>query len=636
MEKEKFFLIGALAIFCILSGIYSLKIINEKPALEHYKKAIEFYQQGDFDSSYNEFSEVSRLSRLRQVALFRQARCAINIGDNKTAIKNYNTLSKFYPNSVLTPISEYNLGILYYEKGEFDKSRKFFNKVINKYPNSEVSIASKYYLGLANKEKKLLLEYLKLSPSGRYAQNAIDVLSNGEYKLVNSDNLIIANSYSAMGKNKESIPYYEKTDLKHSWADYAKAEYKLKNYDAAKKITINGFSKYSPATANEKIYDVIDSYVLLSNNKQQSILYFRSLNPSSQVTDYLLYLQAKNSTKAQSNKIYEELYTRFPLGQFSAEALFKIFYSKIEKKDYDSAIRLGRSHLTKFQNTNSSPAVMFWLGKIYEKRHKPDLAKIQYRGVISKYPDTYYAFRANGRLNKSKPLFAQSNLTNKSIQIPIKEKKEAEFALKLAKAEDFDFIEELHPDDEFVKSWVEYQKGNYTTSALVARKAMEKLEKKPDFRDARWRLVYPVHYYDFIKKYSNGENKIILLSIIKEESHFNPEAKSYVAAGGLMQLMPATANEIAREYNISNNLFNSENNIHLGCLYYAKIRNHLGGQDASAVMAYNGGFSSVLQWKSKLEYEDFDDFVEKIPYSETQTYLKKVLRSYWNYSNIYK
>ena len=52
-------------------------------------------------------------------------------------------------------------------------------------------------------------------------------------------------------------------------------------------------------------------------------------------------------------------------------------------------------------------------------------------------------------------------------------------------------------------------------------------------------------------------------------------------------------------------------------------------------MAYNGGWASVMNWKEQLEYVDMDDFIEKIPYPETQYYIKKVLKSYWNYCNIY-
>jgi len=57
--------------------------------------------------------------------------------------------------------------------------------------------------------------------------------------------------------------------------------------------------------------------------------------------------------------------------------------------------------------------------------------------------------------------------------------------------------------------------------------------------------------------------------------------------------------------------------------------------DVSAIASYNGGIGSVTQWRQTLDFIDTDSFVEKIPYDETQNYVKKVFRSYWNYVRIY-
>ena len=305
----------------------------------------------------------------------------------------------------------------------------------------------------------------------------------------------------------------------------------------------------------------------------------------------------------------------------------------MSKGKYDDAIKLGKLHLSKFENTNSAPAVMYWLGKIHEKRKIKDMAKTYYRGVLLKYPDSYYAFRANAKLHNGVSSFEKKILSVKPILFPVNKKSEADLAVKLAKLGDYDFVQELYKDDKFVESWIEYQKGNYTQSALIAREAMEKLETKPDFKDIRWRLVYPIHYYNIVKKYSGNENSIILLSIVKEESHFNPDVVSPVGAMGLMQLMPATAQDISN-INVKE-LLNPDENIRLGIRYYAKLKKSLNNSDLKAVVAYNGGIGSVEKWAKNLQYNDSDEFIELIPYPETKNYVKKVFRSYWNYLRIY-
>ena len=65
------------------------------------------------------------------------------------------------------------------------------------------------------------------------------------------------------------------------------------------------------------------------------------------------------------------------------------------------------------------------------------------------------------------------------------------------------------------------------------------------------------------------------------------------------------------------------------------MKKGLGNKDLYAISAYNGGIGSVKLWFSRLIYNDTDEFVEQIPYPETKNYVKKVLRSYWVYGNIY-
>lgn len=635
MKKNKIYLTILLAVVCLTSAVAVNKKLSETQDMNKYKQAIMMYQAEDYQNAYYNFSAVSEFSTLKQAALFRQARCATTLGDTHTAIRNYNILLKRFPNSPLYAVSEYNLAVLLYEAHEYHSAKRHFVHIYKHFKDKEVSIASEYYLGMLENKPALLLDYIKQSPNGRFSKYAIDTLVKNNIKFSNADNLVIANSYLANENYNEALAYYQKTSLRDSWTGYAKTLYKLGKYDEAKKITVKGLSLYSSFVDANEIYEVIDCFVSLSDSKLTTIKYLLSINPKAKGADYLMFLLAKYSPSAQTPHIYEQLYMRFPDGQFSGEALYKTFYSKVNQRKYKEAVKLGKLHLAKFGNTNSAPAVMYWIAKVYEKQHMGDMARSYYKGVLSKYPDSYYAMRANTKLKESHTMFVKDTITEKPVVFPIHNKSEADMAVKLAKLGDYDFVQELYKNDGFVQSWIEYEKGNYTTSALLARDAMDKLETKPNFKDTRWRLVYPVHYYNYIQKYSGDENPIIILSVIKEESHFNPKVTSPVGAGGLMQLMPSTANEIAKGYGISNNLYSPESNIHLGCLYYAKMKRTLNNKDISAIMAYNGGWASVMNWKEQLDYVDMDDFIEKIPYPETQDYIRKVLRSYWNYCNIY-
>ena len=309
--------------------------------------------------------------------------------------------------------------------------------------------------------------------------------------------------------------------------------------------------------------------------------------------------------------------------------------AKYLQKKYYEAQRLGFLHLKKFPNVKSSPAITYYMGRIANKLKHYENANNYYKQTIAKYPDSYYAYRANYNLYKDDGALPFLDIIPKPVVFPYKKSLENNLVIRLALLKDYDLVEELCKKDKFIQSLIAYQKGNYTISTIIARNAMDDLTEKPPFDDLRWRLVYPTHYFEIVKNVQGINNPIVLQSIIKEESHFNPYAKSIVGASGLMQLMPATYSEIQKNYGFSGDIFVPENNIKAGSAYYTNLKKVLGNKDLYAISAYNGGIGSVTNWFSKLVYNDTDEFVEQIPYPETKNYVKKVLRSYWVYGNIY-
>ena len=185
------------------------------------------------------------------------------------------------------------------------------------------------------------------------------------------------------------------------------------------------------------------------------------------------------------------------------------------------------------------------MGKIAEKTNSYEEFSNYYKGVIERFPDSYYAYRAYLKLSGFRGPLITSYINPQPVVYPYKYTRN-NIIVKLVELKDYDIVSELGGNDEFIKSWVLYKKGDYSHSMLVARDAMDKIQDKPDKYDLRWRLVYPVIFYDDIKKYADetGNNPPLMLALTREESYFDPLAQSIVGASGLMQLMPSTANEI--------------------------------------------------------------------------------------------
>ena len=649
-KKYDLYIVVFLALFTIGYFVYN-HTSSEVRGVENYSAALEDYKASDYEKAYQEFGKVPSGSTLKPSALFRQARCATNMGKNELAIKKYNRIVHNGSKSSIAPISEYNMANLMYESNDKD-AKAHFKKIIKKYPTSDYAIASEYYLGMIeianppknpkrlvksqNKALNHFKNYLEKAPDGRFALKSIEEIVKLDIPLSNYDNLLIAKGYYANGEFEKSKTFLNKTTLSESWSDFAKNEYKLGNKEKGNYYTELGLKEHAINTAPEDVYEVIDNYVAAAATRKDGINKLVGLGAKSTGADYIAYLNCNEVVESNVKEAcFRTLYEKYPNGQFSADSLYNLFMTKYIQKKYLDAQRLGFLHLKKFPNVKSSPAVTYFMGKIAYKLKHYENANSYYKQVINSYPDSYYAFRANYNLYKDDGLYPFLELNVKPVVFPYKKSLDNNLVVNLAYLKDYDLVEELCKHDKFIQSWIAYQKGNYTMSAFLARNGMEELNVKPSFDDLRWRLVYPTHYYDVVDRVKGDNNPIILESIIKEESHFNPFVKSSVGAVGLMQLMPATYNEVVAKHNLPTNLNVETSNITAGSLYYSSLKKVLGNKDLYAITAYNGGIGSVTNWFSKLIYNDTDEFVEQIPYPETKNYVKKVLRTYWVYGNVY-
>lgn len=145
-------------------------------------------------------------------------------------------------------------------------------------------------------------------------------------------------------------------------------------------------------------------------------------------------------------------------------------------------------------------------------------------------------------------------------------------------------------------------------------------------------LLFPIRYWSEITKFTEGTvDPVLVKSLIRQESAFDPHAKSRVKASGLMQLMYSTA----RLLGVKNkkDLAQPEVNIRAGSRYLNSLIEEFGSVEL-ALAAYNAGPGVVREWKSRYPTKDINLFVEMIPYSETRAYVRLVLRNYKIYQTV--
>ncbi len=142
-------------------------------------------------------------------------------------------------------------------------------------------------------------------------------------------------------------------------------------------------------------------------------------------------------------------------------------------------------------------------------------------------------------------------------------------------------------------------------------------------------LLHPVFHKDTVYQYSNAykEDPLLILALIKTESHFFKKAKSSRGAIGLMQLLPATAKEIARELNIKDfktqDLEDPKINIQFGTYYLAKLHKEFGQDTVAALAAYNAGKKNVKDWLKLHKTKTLE--MNQIEFKETRNFVEDVL-----------
>jgi soluble lytic murein transglycosylase len=156
-----------------------------------------------------------------------------------------------------------------------------------------------------------------------------------------------------------------------------------------------------------------------------------------------------------------------------------------------------------------------------------------------------------------------------------------------------------------------------------------------------WQCVYPLGYWETVRQQAEAESldPYLISALIREESSFAPRAVSRTGARGLMQLMPHTAQQVARAarlpYKGADGLEQPEINIRLGTRHVAELLQEHEGRVGLTLAAYNAGKQPVQRWLSRFGLRDEEEFIEDIPYSETRNYVKRVLGSHARYADIY-
>lgn len=154
-------------------------------------------------------------------------------------------------------------------------------------------------------------------------------------------------------------------------------------------------------------------------------------------------------------------------------------------------------------------------------------------------------------------------------------------------------------------------------------------------------LLYPLPYRDSLLRHapSLGVDPRFVVSIARQESRFQPAAKSVAAARGLMQFIAETSNATAAELGLKDfrqdDLYNADTAILFGSKYLAGLFKQFPSQPQAVAASYNGGPENMARWVARSRANEADRYVPEVGFAQTKDYVFKVMLNYWQYQALY-
>jgi soluble lytic murein transglycosylase len=438
-----------------------------------------------------------------------------------------------------------------------------------------------------------------------------------------------------------------------------------------------------PISAKEKeqsFYDLALGYAKnrLWGNARTTLEEMRQKFPSGKLTPKA-WIDAGFAARDARNKTDETYFLQtaihaYPNAVEVAGAQFELAWLQHESKNYQISSQMLLEHLARYVDRDSSNRgkAGYWAARDAELVGKIADACALYDAVSYRYGANWYGYIALQRLTamrgqgkcQTPTNFPANSLVPKAVAnlkvVTVaaetardKELERADKSEELSIVGLFDWaIDELKeakitannsPKINLALAKHYRLKGDQVNALLSLAKSY------PDYAQMfpeemgreEWDIFYPLTNWNDIK-YWAAQRRLDAYQVagfIRQETIFDPRAKSSANAYGLMQLLIPTARAVARKYNsvtqtiTAETLFNPQLNIELGTAYIRDQYDKFGRVEYVAV-AYNAGPGRVTQWAKTLPYE-IDEYVENIPFKETKGYVQGIIRNSAQYRRLY-
>ena len=367
----------------------------------------------------------------------------------------------------------------------------------------------------------------------------------------------------------------------------------------------------------------------------------------------------------EADRTFREMYEKFPLGHYAERAAWKIGWWAYKNGNYADTVSVFESGAANFPRSDYRPTWLYWSARAHDRLHEPALAEARYVLVATDYLNTYYGRLAAKQLTDRGSRVPQRRLIvdvrsagapagaddqpQPLVQLPPNEqivRALLSFDLYDQAVDELHYAQKAWGDSSAIQAtlaWIANQRGDLRVAINAMKRAYPQFmagggEKLPV---EILRVLYPVNYWSLIQRYSNEHelDPYLVAALIAQESTFTADVRSSANAYGLMQLLPSTGRQYARALKLPRRfsismLTTAETNIRMGTAYFADLVRQFGGAHY-ALATYNAGPNRVARWISERPGIERDEFIDDIPFPETQNYVKRILGTAEDYRRLY-
>ena len=497
-----------------------------------------------------------------------------------------------------------------------------------------------------------LVSFISSSNNSADTREAIDLFDKVFTATTPAEELVIARAAAKSGLPDRAAAAYAKAlgarlgDVSDNLG-YGSVLFRLRRYDDAGAQ----FAKVRtpPKLAAAAQYQRARAQIALGNTQAgrtilRSITTAYSKDTSAASALLLLADLATDDNRDQdARQTLTALLKRFPSGRHATNARFRAGMISYIQGDKRAAAAQFDSLVARDANSTEALAAAYWAGRSYASLGDKTRSGARWRSIIATDPLSYYAVMAAKRLDttvlasdRSPPNYARVPAVDQALNRVVG-LKDVGMDVEAGFENDRLFRDALANQNLMVAT-AHALAGSDQASRSIAlgRRAIDEIGHSPE----NYRLYFPVLERETLISSSreNGLDPILVASLIRQESNFNPLATSPVGARGLMQLMPAVGKSLAEAKGIRpwdpDILYQPAINIRLGTAHLSDLVRRY-PEVVKVLAAYNAGESRVAKWSGKAGAGDPEVFTERIPFVETRDYVRIILRNRAYYQALY-